>query len=226
MIKLNQIIEEKLLKLPESGMGYQIVAATFIDKSVKESIVFNGSILEPIESRSISDVFKAVLSSNVLLLEKSSIRSNNVVDVKLISNKGIFQESMKKYTMFSEVIAKATGADKQPVTVIKENEKFIRFSHFENDKRINFENMSVIPGTYATTLKDAMYCIENELDIIERYALPNSLEIKHAFHIKPLNSTLIKRGVVEPANNKKGGGEEVIFINGTTKNTVINIDNA
>lgn len=220
MIKIEKSLESKLLALPESGMGYQIVNATFSDRSIKESIVLNANILEPINNRPINEVFNAMFSANIDQLEKSITRSNTVIDVQLKSDKGSFQKSMMNVEMFSEAISKATGADKQAETQTVENEKFIRFSHFENDNRIDQVNMKCIPGTYATTLEDAVYCIRNKIDPRERYALPNTLEIKFAFHINPLRLTSIKRGTVEPANNKPGGGKEVIFTNGTDNNTV------
>jgi hypothetical protein len=224
MIKIDKSLETKLISLPESGMGFQIVNATFSDRIVRESIVLNANILEPINNRPINEVFNAMFSANVDQLEKSIIRSNTVIDVSLKSDKGNFQKGMMNFKMFSEAISNATGADKQTEAYTSENEKFVRFSHFENDNRIDHINMRCLPGTYATTLEDANYCLQNKIDPRVRYALPNSLEIKFAFHIHPFRLTPIKRGIVEPANNQPGGGKEVIFTKGTGNKTVVKID--
>ena len=55
-------------------------------------------------------------------------------------------------------------------------------------------------------------------DPIERYALPSNDEIKFAFHIHPKKTDTLQRGTVQPANGKRGGGEEAYFAKLTIKN--------
>lgn len=77
MIKIDKVLENKLLSLPESGMGFQIVNATFSDRTVRESIFLNANILEPINNRPINEVFNAMFSANVDQQDKSFENSTN-----------------------------------------------------------------------------------------------------------------------------------------------------
>jgi hypothetical protein len=56
-------------------------------------------------------------------------------------------------------------------------------------------------------------------DPVERYALPNEDEIKFVFYICQLKTDTVQRGIVQPANDKRGGGEEAYFSNGTSPGT-------
>lgn len=213
MIKLSASIQKKLLDLPESGMGYQIVDATYSDRSQKECLVLNATIAEPTSGRSVSNVLKSIsLSEAVRVLNYGSV-ATEIVDVRLRTDKGIFKGAVVR-------LSESTGADKAPEELTKKDEKFIRFSAFEEDFRIDKVNKKVLPGTYATTREDAEYCLQNSINPVSRYALPTQQQIKYAFHILPLEKTPIKRGKVEPANDQPGGGVEVLFTKGTTNNTV------
>jgi hypothetical protein len=58
-------------------------------------------------------------------------------------------------------------------------------------------------------------CKYTKEDPIERYALPNNDEIKFVFYIQPIRTNTLQRGIVQPANEKQGGGKEVYFDQGT-----------
>ena len=100
-------------------------------------------------------------------------------------------------------------------------EVFTRLSAYDDDKRIDKSNKKLLPGSYTTTKDDYMYCKKNGLDPVDRYALPSDEPITWAFHIRPLNVDSLQRGVVEPANNHKGGGIEDYFEQGTSNNTFL-----
>lgn len=213
MIKVSPEIQKKLLSLQESGMGYQIVEATYSDYSRKECIVLNASIAEPTYNRDVRDVLKSISLEEANRVYKLTAVSTDIIDVSLKADKGIFKASVVK-------LSEAKGADKAPEDYTKKDEHFVRFARFENDLRVDTVNKRVLPGTYATTHEDAQYCLRNRIDHVARYALPSPLPVKYAFHIYPVEKTLIKRGTVEPANNQPGGGAEVIFPKGTDNNTV------
>lgn len=213
MIKLTAEIQNKLLSLPESGMGYQIVEATYSDYSQKECLVMNATIAEPTNNRSAQDVLKSISLEESNRVYKLFAASTDIIDVRLKADKGIFKASVAKFR-------EAKGADQAQEETTKKDEHFVRFSHFEDDKRIDKINKKALPGTYATTAEDAKYCIDNKIDPIARYALPNTFTIEYAFHIRPLEKTPVKRGTVEPANNQPGDGAEVLFTKGTDNNTV------
>ena len=70
-------------------------------------------------------------------------------------------------------------------------------------------------------MEDYLACKAKAEDPAERYALPNNDEIKFAFHIRPVKKDTLQRGTVQPANGKRGGGKEVYFENGTSKDTFL-----
>ncbi len=100
----------------------------------------------------------------------------------------------------------------------KDDERFYRFSAFRNDRRITATN-GLLPGSYGTTEADGDQ-VKTGAEAVERYALPSADPASYRFVIKPLKDTAIKKGIVQPANNHEGGGVEVIFSEGTTKDTV------
>jgi hypothetical protein len=76
-----------------------------------------------------------------------------------------------------------------------------------------------LPGTYATTAEDGDKVNTGE-QAVQRYALPNPTPACYEFVIRPLAKTVIKQGIVQPANSQPGGGVEVIFANGSHDKTV------
>ena len=61
-------------------------------------------------------------------------------------------------------------------------------------------------------------------DAINRYAMPSDEPAIYVFTVKPTEKTEIRRGTVEPAYGKPGGGVEVIFVNGSSEKTVTGPD--
>ena len=76
-------------------------------------------------------------------------------------------------------------------------------------------------GSYTTTEEDYLLCKNNDDDPIDRYALPNNESIKWVFYIRPDSNDQYRPGIVQPANNHSGGGEEALFDQGTSNETYI-----
>ena len=104
-------------------------------------------------------------------------------------------------------------------------DRFVRLSAYANDRRVDTVNKCFLPGTYATTENDYELCVNTNDNPVERYALPNDEPIKYSFYAKPLNTDRLQKGTVEPDFGKRGGGKEVVFPNGTAKNTYISMVN-
>jgi len=49
--------------------------------------------------------------------------------------------------------------------------------------------------------------------------LPNNDKIQFAFLIQPIKTDTLQRGLVQAANEKRGGGKEVYFAKGTAAGT-------
>ena len=214
MFKVSDGIQQKLIAMPESGMGFQIVEATYRDYSKKEVIIFNATLAEPTYNRDIALIAKSMLYEGLDHSIKTASTSTEIIDVELKKEKG--------FTKFASASKRAQtrGAKDSPVEYTQKGEHFIRFSLFEDDKRVNQKNRKLYPGTYATTYEDARYCIAHNINPVERYSLPYLSKPKYAFHIHPLEDTPIQRGTVQPANGQPGGGSEVFFTNGTDNDTV------
>lgn len=105
-----------------------------------------------------------------------------------------------------------------PIEKTKENEIFKLFSAHENDRRITPDGR-LLAGTHGTTEADAKK-VRSGKEAVSRFSLPNRRPASHVFTIRPRKDTLIQRGIVEATVNQPGGGEEVIFPEGTQLGTV------
>lgn len=205
MFKLSDKHSDLLLAQPESGMGYQIVEATNVNDNKQECIVYNAELLVSLEE--LKGIAK--YASYKVLLEQSENSFYKIKNLKVISG-------ITSYKLAS--ITESQGAAQSPTTYTGKNEIFKRFSAYEKDKRITLYQ-GLLPGTYATTEADAKH-VRTGMDAVARYALPNSDPAMYVFTINPPETTEVKRGIVQPANNQPGGGVEIIFTEGSPNHTV------
>lgn len=214
----------QFLSLPETGMGYQIIEAKRYEKTSKDRfVVFNSEIVIDLDSEFLdfkeqikTDGYPRILSKAKSLPIKTSTIS--LVSRSQITEFRILTERKKKeHGRHSD----GKGAADNPKELADGEEIFVRLSAFENDKRIDFGNKKLIPGTYTTTDSDYLDCVRFSDDPIERYALPNDDEIKWAFYVQPKTNDSFQRGIVQPAFGHDGGGIEIYFENGTSNNTYL-----
>lgn len=213
-LKVSQV--QELLKLHESGMGYQLIEAEVgIYNQKSKFLVLNSQLLindTPQIINEVKNVFKT--GFRTVLFSASEVELKNI---RLVENLSYFHT-----LSFSASTQKKTGAIHQRFELANGIEVFTRLSAYEDDKRIDTVNNKLLPGSFSTTYADYQYCKNNNLNPVDRYALPNDEPITWAFHIRPLKLDILQRGIVEPANNHKGGGGEAYFKNGTSSNTFIN----
>jgi hypothetical protein len=220
--KASTFLTEKLLSLPETGMGYQIISAKRQGSiSPERFVVYNSQLVinddvnferfkNQIRSEGVIKIFNKInflsLESPVLV-NKAEYRNLRKLSDSQMNYKGRHYESI--------------GAkDSSPIHA-NGKDYFIRLSAWEDDKRIDFDNMKLKIGSYTTTYEDYLSCRSNNDEPIDRYALPTEDEIKFAFYIKPATNDQYKPGVVQPAFNHNGGGIEDLFDNGTSNQTYI-----
>ena len=204
--------EHEFLRLPETGMGYQIIEAAKTGSYSRERyIVLNSEIA--IEMNGMEEY----LISMVLLQGTEACKRNlefiQLNSIQLINNK-LFRDIVKEPEN-----KKDKGAIDNPVENANGEEVFVRLSAFDNDRRVDKENRCLRPGSFTTTEADYLVCKYLNDDPVERYALPNNDEIKWAFYIQPDKTDTLQRGTVQPANGKRGGGKEAYFDKGTAKGT-------
>jgi len=216
---------QKLLSLPETGMGYQIIESGHFTKS--RYVVYNAQIAINIDQyfntfkkRLFNEGFKITLQkiepialTNITLLRKTELMfSTPIFETKFMADK---EKKDKKRQNGGK------GAIDNPIQQANGLDMFVRVSAYEDDKRIDFVNKRLTDGTYTTTLQDYTDCVQTQDDPVDRYALPNDEEIKWAFYIQPKKADELQLGIVQPAFEHAGGGIEAYFHKGTSYNTYL-----
>lgn len=212
----------KFLQLPETGMGYQVIDAKLIGRNYTDKyIVYNAQLIVEVNdsfSESLGRIRQLGFSR---VLNEAQILNLSTDSIRLLSKKEIFSshyhnsEKGKKYRRHSG----GKGAIDNEKEFANGEEKFVRLSAYENDKRIDLTNNRLLPGSYTTTHPDYFSCVATKDDPVDRYALPNNEEIKWAFFVQPQKRDILQRGIVQPAFGQDGGGIEAYFENGTSNNT-------
>ncbi|MBP1672995.1 MAG: hypothetical protein H6Q25_810 [Bacteroidetes bacterium] len=212
MIKrLKEFQVHELLNLPESGMGFQLIEASLSGYGFSHKyLVLNSQIIIEDNPQIFLEIKSFFQSGYQAMSALPEVEFKNINLVENLTNYRI-----KSYSMNN-----GTGAIHQPIIHANGIELFTRLSAFENDRRIDFINKKILPGSFATTNDDFIFCKKNNINPIDRYALPNNEEIKWAFHFRPKNTDTLQKGIVEPAYNHNGGGVEAYFANGTSKDTL------
>ncbi|MHB8404553.1 MAG: hypothetical protein ACYDCJ_03925 [Gammaproteobacteria bacterium] len=205
-----------LLNKPEYGMGYQRGRATLSSGEVLAGFVFNAELFVPDEERTLyKTVASRVMFAKALTEAKTAdpyIRSIEVIPRYASKSRAVMYEVAKT------IIEETKGAAGSPADVTAAAEVFKRFTAYANDRRVT-ANHGLVPGTYATTARDAGL-VRTGREAVARYALPNPAPAIYVFTIKPPKDTKIQRGTVQPANSQPGGGAEVLFTDGTADRTV------
>jgi hypothetical protein len=192
-------------------MGYQVVDVVTNDYRTKRGVVYNAELLALDEeaqnnrlillTKSANDALRAASASTGRFLKFSIVRDQRTTVLSLRAAKA--------------ATGGASGAAEELTIAGK---VFMRFSAFEDDHRVTSEK-SLLPGTYATTEEDSKN-VKTGKEAVTRYALPSDEPASYRFTIRPEKETKIQKGIVQPANGQPGGGVEVIFTDGTQKNTV------
>lgn len=216
--------QRQFLSLPETGMGYQIIEAKRYGKTFKDRfVVYNSELVIDLDSK-FSDFKRQIITEGYSrILNKAESLPIETSTISLVARSQITEfriltESKKKDKGRH---SGGRGAADNPKEPADGKEIFVRLSAYENDKRIDFENKKLRPGTYTTTNSDYLACVRFSDDPIDRYALPNDEEIKWAFYVQPKTNDVLQRGIVQPAFGHDGGGIEIFFEDGTSNNTYL-----
>lgn len=249
MLRIESWLETWLSTQPEYRMGYQKVIAKLNTGGTERGIIFNSQVflkegsypwqmlmdmnyiqneaakshlrvidaqLIPREQETLKGVRQIVLANekNQVLANRKSLEA---IYARASGDRRYLQlcSASENFSM----LAKSAAAEDAPITLTTASEIFKRFCAYANDRRVT-AGKGLTPGTFATTKADADANIKTGTDAVKRYALPDSKPASNVFTITPPIDTELKRGTVQPANNQPGGGEEVIFVNGTPDGTV------
>jgi hypothetical protein len=210
--RLSPSQENFLQSQPETGMGYQIVEASRQGSYMTEKfIALNSEIIIEMNKLEYDNIRKVINEGTFAVKSKASLITLNKLSV-------LNEKQYRSIVMESEN-QKEKGAIENPAERADGVEMFARLSAFENDRRVDKIKRCLTPGSFATTLDDYISCKHTKEDPIERYALPNNDEIKFVFYIQPVKTDSLQRGIVQPANEKRGGGKEAYFEKGTAVDT-------
>ena len=210
--KLSTSQEDFLQSQPETGMGYQIVEASRQGSYITEKfIVLNSEIVIEMNKFESDNIRQIINEGTFAVKSRASLitlNSLSVLNEKQI--RSIVRESKNQ---------NEKGAIENPVERTDGEEMFARLSAFENDRRVDKIKKCLTPGSFATTLDVYLSCKHTKDNRVERYALPNNDEIMFVFYIQPVKTDTLQRGIVQPANEKRGGGKEAYFDQGTAVDT-------
>ncbi len=212
--KLSFRQEEEFVRQPETGMGYQIIEArTLGGYDQKKYLVLNSEFI--IDLNGYQDEY----IKNIIQLGSHKIKES--APVISLGSYSILNEVQYRSRVSERGSVYNIAAIESKVEYSTGLETFVRLSAFENDRRVDKINKCLLPGSFTTTLEDYLLCKALDYEPIERYALPNNELIKWTFHIQPKKDETLQRGMVQPANDKSGGGKEIYFANGTSNGTLL-----
>ena len=74
----------------------------------------------------------------------------------------------------------------------------MRRSIYENDKRIDQINKCLLPGSYTTTLADALQYKHKSADPLIQLAMDHGVRGRWGYHVQPKRTDLLQRGKSDP----------------------------
>jgi hypothetical protein len=213
---------DELLKLPETGMGFQLVEAT-IWGSLKPLLVLNGERAVDLSEAGLTegDDPATVLRNGLRIIETMK------GDVKLTM---IAAPGPHSFRLLQARIGPAAGAVGTPLRhsvaavipsslikhdTLKANRLFYRYSAFKTDKRVDPSTGSFVAGTYATPGSEIPF-VPTGFVAVGRFALPNTLPASFRHEIEAPLGTSVEFGTVAPAFGQAGGGVEAYFATAVT----------
>lgn len=206
MFRSSEGDSERLLNLPESGMGYQIIYAWD-----EPYVVFNATVLVSL-SQLIEEQFTVgdyeILSGNP---EGERINSLDTRDAR-----GKFELTFNDFDSEFRKIDTGLAFNKNAIQpgagLFLPNRplSYYRFCAYYLDKRV--DKFGFKPGTYATTFND-LHFVPSGFAAVGRYALPNPASAKYIFQIVTFDKPDLM-GTASPNHSQAGGGVEVYFKHG------------
>jgi len=198
---------DTLVRLPETGMGYQLVEARVNDRRSRPYFVFNCELA--VEPQELEEIGYFLPEERLSAVEVAST-FESITPAQL------------------SAMAPPTGGPGTPlgplapspriVRMTVDFEGFARVSAFPNDRRAKPDG-SLESGTYATTVED-LRLVPSGFAAAGRYGLPNPAAARYVHIIVPGAGHRIDGGTVRPAHYQAGGGVEVLFVNGAPPGSV------
>jgi len=204
LYRIGRNTEARLLSIPESGMGFQVVR--YRNRFL---VVFHTTLVIPLDElreRRFSQDDYFSLSGNP---ESQAISQLEFLDIQDEFSLA-FSFLDREYRESSVGLAFSEAVISPPESVIssKRPYSYYRFSAFYKDKRIT-DDGSFLPNTYATTYND-LHFVPSGFAAVGRYALPNPASAQFVFPILTYDRPTLM-GTATPNFGQSGGGVEVLF---------------
>jgi len=218
---LDDASTEALLRLPETGMGFQFVEA-IVQGVRKPFLVFNAAIAYDVWDLQLSDSHDSAsmllngtrvvyaIAQAEMMPGHLSLSSITAAPPRLTAAGGGGPVAPSALPSTSATVAPPSSLVKS--YLLAANRIFHRFSPYNPDRRVNPINGNFLAGTYATTDSD-FPLVPSGLAAVGRYALPSIQPASHHYQIEAPAHTPVTFGTVAPAFGQAGGGVEALFVN-------------
>lgn len=213
LINLNNSAINELLELPETGMGFQFVDATFWGDR-KRFLIFN--------SEHAIDITELNLSTTDEIYELLQNERKIVSYLDFERELTISAPGPHSFELISTRVATPSLSTGNPVAAtpsslvkhvkLSANREFFRFSAFHPDRRVDPVTGDFRPGTYATVESELPF-VPTGFVAVGRFALPNNIPASYRYTIEAPKNTPVSFGTVAPAFSQAGGGVEAYFSN-------------
>jgi hypothetical protein len=210
---------DALLKLPETGMGFQLVQANVLGQT-RTLLVFSGVDAYDVTGLSLEpgEDPATVLRNGLKMVD--ALKDNLVVRTLFVAPPPAgFRLLHARIPAAAATPAAPPVVTALPSSLVKKvtllvDRKFHRFSAFKPDRRITSTG-DFVPGTYAVPESELPF-LPTGFAVVGRLALPSPLPASHHYEISAKSGTVVEFGTVAPAYGQAGGGVEAYFAHGAT----------
>ncbi|MFN8586870.1 MAG: hypothetical protein U0704_03635 [Candidatus Eisenbacteria bacterium] len=204
----------RLLRLPESGMGFQVVRAGTISGTERCWLVLSATRALAIGRNEGAERWLTTRGAYDWFTDFASgqaTETTRLINPELL----IYRTEVGKTYVSGDAVQLALPVRSALVkkTRTKAGDWFFRFSASREDLRVDQRTGAWSPGTYGTTRTDRPLS-PSGFAAVGRYALPNDQPASHVYAISPPAGTPIHIGTVAPAYGQAGGGVEIFFPEG------------
>ncbi len=208
MLKLSNSTVELLIRQPESGMGYQVIA--YRDEVF---VVFNATVaidLRQLLSGKFTDEDLVLFGGN-----PDHISDARLGELRLFDNVELAFSDFQPEFLVRDVPMRSSEIVRRPPSGLlrsKRPHSYFRFCSYWKDKRVDQSTGNYLPGTYATTFTDLPFA-PSGFAAVGRYALPSPASARYVFPIVTFDKPDLM-GTAAPNYGQAGGGVEVLFFKG------------
>ena len=219
---------EKLVNLPETGMGFQLVSASWHGQSavlivLNAELAFDLSQVELLPGTDPANiltngvrVLNVMRQDGVTIIGRPEPHSFKLLESR-VSGPGIIPLATATTATTSSTIAQPSSLVKN--VTLSANRIFHRYSAFNPDHRVDPITGNFVPGTYAVPESEVPF-IPTGFAAVGRLALPNLKPASHHYLLEAPSGTQVAFGTVAPAFGQAGGGVEALLPNGATNQQV------